>query len=99
MVSRISPSLRREKSLGRQRDHRRHVESALTPAERISLIGDKWAQLRANKATVGDYLNLVSDLKSDPNFNVVASALSGLDAIDRRIASTPEEKSALDSCP
>ena len=74
-----------------------HVESSLTPAERISLIGDKWAQVRANKATVGDYLNLVSDLKSDPNFNVVASALSGLDAINARIASTPEEKDALDS--
>ena len=74
-----------------------HVESSLTPAERISLIGDKWAQVRANKATVGDYLNLVSDLKSDPNFNVVASALSGLDAINARIASTPEERNALDS--
>ena len=32
-----------------------HVESGLTPPERISLVGDEWAQVRANKATVGDY--------------------------------------------
>ena len=37
-----------------------HVESGLTPPERINLAGDEWAQVRANKATVGDYLNLVA---------------------------------------
>jgi aminopeptidase N len=73
------------------------AETSLTPPERISLIGDKWAQVRADKTTVGDYLNLVADLRSDPNFNVVASALAGLDAIDSRIASTPQEKAALDA--
>ncbi len=73
------------------------VETSLSPTERISLIGDKWAQVRANKSTVGDYLNLVTALKSDPNYNVVSSALDGLGAIDARIASTPEEKDALDS--
>ena len=40
-----------------------HVESGLTPPERISLAGDEWAQVRANKATVGDYLGLVEALK------------------------------------
>ncbi len=73
------------------------VETSLSPTERISLIGDKWAQVRANKATVGDYLNLVTALKSDPNYNVVSSALDGLGTIDVRIASTPEEKKGLDS--
>ena len=47
------------------------VESGSHPTERISLIGDEWAQVRANKATVGDYLNLVAALKADPNANVV----------------------------
>ncbi len=73
------------------------VESALSPTERISLIGDEWAQVRANKATVGDYLNLVAAVKDDPNANVVSSALDGLGAVDSRIASTPEEKDALDT--
>ena len=74
-----------------------HVENALTPPERISLIGDEWAQLRANKANVGDYMNLVAAVKSDTNANVVSSALDGLRAIDSRIASTTQEKNALDN--
>ncbi len=48
--------------------------AASTPAERISLIGDEWAQVRANKATVGDYLNLVAALKSDSNAEVSLEA-------------------------
>ncbi len=73
------------------------VESGLTPTERISLIGDEWAQVRANKATVGDYLNLVAAVKADPNADVVSSALDGLGAVDSRIASTPQEKDSLDA--
>ena len=73
------------------------LKPRLTPTERISLIGDEWAQVRANKATVGDYLNLVAAVKADPNSNVVSSALDGFGAVDSRIASTPEEKDALDA--
>ncbi len=40
-----------------------HVETRLEPAERISLIGDEWARVRSDKATVGDYLNLVAAVK------------------------------------
>jgi aminopeptidase N/puromycin-sensitive aminopeptidase len=71
------------------------VETSLTPAERISLIGDEWAQLRSNKATVGDYLNLVAAVKSDPNPEVVSTALAGVTSIYEQIASTPEEKAAI----
>jgi len=71
------------------------VETELTPAERISLTGDEWAQLRANKATAGDYLNLVTALRADPNAAVVSDALGGVDTIYDRIASTAEEKAAL----
>ncbi len=70
------------------------VESGLIPAERISLIGDEYARLRANKATVGDYLNLVAAVKSDSNAEVVSTALGGVDSISERVAATPEEKSA-----
>jgi aminopeptidase N/puromycin-sensitive aminopeptidase len=51
--------------------------------------------LRANKATVGDYLNLVAAIKSDPNSEVLRDALGGVDAIYERVAATPEEKAAL----
>jgi aminopeptidase N/puromycin-sensitive aminopeptidase len=71
------------------------VETNLTPAERISLIGDEWARLRSNKATVGDYLNLVAAVKSDSNAEVVSTALAGVGSIYERIASTPQEKAAL----
>ncbi len=74
-----------------------HVETSLSPTERISLLGDEWAQVRANKATVGDYLDLVAAVKADPNSNVVSSALDGLGAVNARIASTPEERDALDA--
>jgi len=43
----------------------KQVESGLKPEERISLIGDEWAQLRSGKATVGDFMNLVSAVKAD----------------------------------
>ncbi|HEY2471960.1 MAG TPA: M1 family aminopeptidase [Terracidiphilus sp.] len=72
-----------------------HVESSLSPTERINLIGDEWAQVRADKATVGDYLNLVAAVKSDSSANVVSSALDGLGPIESRIASTPAEKDGL----
>jgi aminopeptidase N len=72
-----------------------HTESSLTPTERISLIGDEWAQLRANKASAGDYLNLVAAVKADSNAQVISSALGGIGAIFDRVAATPEEKAAL----
>ncbi len=56
------------------------VETTLTPAERISLIGDEWAQARANKAPIGAYLDLVAAVKTDPEAEVVGAAASGVRA-------------------
>jgi len=72
-----------------------HAESALTPSERISLAGDEWAQVRANKATVGDYLNLVAALKSDPNAEVFSNTAGLLGTIADKVASTKEERDEL----
>jgi aminopeptidase N/puromycin-sensitive aminopeptidase len=72
-----------------------HAESELTPPERISLMGDEWAQVRANKATVGDYLNLVAALKADPEAGVVGNATGTVSTIVEQVAATPEEKAAL----
>jgi aminopeptidase N/puromycin-sensitive aminopeptidase len=73
----------------------KQVETGLKPTERISLIGDEWAQVRADKATVGDYLNLVSAVKSDENAEVVSTALSGVGSIYSRLAATKEEQDRL----
>jgi aminopeptidase N len=71
------------------------VETGLKPAERISLIGDEWAKVRADKATVGDYLDLVAAVKADPNAPVVGSALGGVGAVYQRVAATEQEKEAI----
>lgn len=72
-----------------------HAESALTPSERISLAGDEWAQVRANKATIGDYLNLVAALKSDPSAEVLSNSAGLLGTIADKIASTKDERDEL----
>ncbi len=71
------------------------VESDLTPSERISLLGDEWAQVRANTASVGDYLNLAAAAKSDPNAAVINETFGSLDAVYTRIAATQEQKDKL----
>jgi aminopeptidase N/puromycin-sensitive aminopeptidase len=71
------------------------VETDLTPAERIALTGDEWAQVRADKATIGAYLDLIGALKADPDAEVLSNALGGLTTAYGRIAKTPQEKAAL----
>jgi len=70
------------------------VESDLTPAERIAFLGDEWAQVRANKSAIGDYLDLGSAVKADSNSEVVGKALEGVNTAISRLASTPAEKDA-----
>jgi aminopeptidase N len=72
-----------------------NAESALSPAERISLIGDEWARVRANEAAAGEYLDLVSTIKDDPSAAVIATAVDGLATLYERVAASPEERSAL----
>ena len=72
-----------------------NVETALKPTERISLIGGQWAQVRAGKATVGDYLNLVAAVKTDENAAVISTALGGVGTIQSRIASTDAERDGI----
>ena len=71
------------------------AETALTPAERISLTGDEWAQVRTGKASIGDYLDLVAALRGDPSSGVFASAVDKLGNVTSRIAATGEERSKL----
>ncbi|MGA2673554.1 MAG: M1 family aminopeptidase [Terracidiphilus sp.] len=72
-----------------------NVETALTPAERISLLGDEWAQVRAHKTTVGDYLSLVAAVKADSDAEVVSAATGGVGAAYSRVASNAEERATL----
>ena len=71
------------------------IETALTPAERISLIGDEWARVRANKASAGEYLDVVAAVKDDPSAAVIARAVSGVGTLYERVAASPSEKNEL----
>ena len=71
------------------------IETDLTPPERIILAGDEWAQVRSNKISVSDYLDLATTLRSDPNAPVVSSVVGGIEAVFERLAATQDEKDAL----
>ena len=49
------------------------VETALTPEERIALMGNEWALMRIGKHTMGDYLALGAQLKNTPGAVLLAS--------------------------
>jgi aminopeptidase N/puromycin-sensitive aminopeptidase len=71
------------------------VETTLTPAERIILLGDEWAQVRANKASIGAFLDLAAAVKSDPGAAVMKAAMGGVRAASMRIAANSDERAQL----
>jgi aminopeptidase N len=72
------------------------VETALTPSERIGLLGDRWSLVASGRSSVGDYLDLVLALKQDPNAAVLDSAQKQMEKIDSKIA-TEEDRAELDA--
>ncbi len=68
------------------------IEAALTPSERISLIGDQWAQVRANKANVGSSLDLAAATHGDASAEVMETVVGDLRSIDARLLAAPEEQ-------
>jgi aminopeptidase N/puromycin-sensitive aminopeptidase len=66
------------------------VETALTPPERIGLLGDRWALVRSGQASVGGYLDLVLALKQDPNAAVLDLAHRQLEKVDSDIATNED---------
>jgi aminopeptidase N/puromycin-sensitive aminopeptidase len=70
------------------------AETALAPPERIRLLGDQWAVIRAGQGQVSDFLNLVIALKNDPNGLVMNSAFERVKWIDGHLA-TDEDRALL----
>jgi aminopeptidase N len=62
------------------------VETALTPPERIGLLGDSWALAASGRSSIGDYLDLVMELKQDPNAAVLDTVQKKIEVIDSDIA-------------
>jgi aminopeptidase N/puromycin-sensitive aminopeptidase len=72
-----------------------HVETDLTPEERISLLGDRWALTHAGRSTVDSYLDLVAAIRNDASAEVMNQASANLRTIDAQIAADSEERSQL----
>jgi len=69
-----------------------NAETGLTPPERIGLLGDRWALVRAGQGSVGEFLDLVLAVKQDPNPTVMESAMGRLELVQTQIASDADRE-------
>jgi aminopeptidase N/puromycin-sensitive aminopeptidase len=67
------------------------TETELTPAERIGLVGDQWALMRADRSTAASYMDLMNALSHDTSAAVLRNALAGETVIGERIATDAEQ--------
>jgi aminopeptidase N len=68
------------------------AETRLSAPERIGLVGDQWALVRAGQHTVGDFLNLALALKQDPNAKVMELVLGRVDAVESKVANEEDRR-------
>lgn len=61
------------------------AEQNLSPAERVQLVQDAWAEVRVNRAPVGDFLSLAEALKSDPTRAVTQQISRELEYINDNV--------------
>ena len=57
----------------------------LQPAERMGLLGHQWAGVRADRAPLGDFLDLVDRLADEDHSEVLDAAIAPLDWLDDRV--------------
>ncbi|HET9743909.1 MAG TPA: M1 family metallopeptidase [Terriglobales bacterium] len=67
------------------------LEHGLSPAERISLLGDDWALMRVGRLSISDYLNLVSQLKTERIRQVWSGVLDNLDYVHDKLVTTQDK--------
>lgn len=72
------------------------IQRTLTAPERLSLLGDVWALVRAGRQTVGDFLTLASGFSQDPS-SVVIGQLAGRLGVIRTYLTTPDTKARLEA--
>ncbi len=62
----------------------------LAPVDRANLLGDQFALFVANRAKLGDYLDLLPAMKAEQNIAVWQDTLEHLRRLDRTLEGTPE---------
>ena len=65
------------------------IETALTAPERLTLVDDEWALVRAGRHTAGDYLTIASGFGREQTSGVLARVTSQLDFIDQYLTTDP----------
>ena len=66
-------------------------ETALTPVERVSLVGDEWALVRQGRDTLADYLSLAQGLARDRSGAVIGTLTGRLDYIAEYLVSDQQK--------
>ncbi|HKC71471.1 MAG TPA: M1 family metallopeptidase [Terriglobales bacterium] len=61
------------------------AEQDLSPAERVQLIDDAWAEVRVDRIHVGDFLALAESLKNDPTRAVSDELAQELQYVDQHL--------------
>jgi hypothetical protein len=64
----------------------------VTTERNTRFAGNEWALMRSGRGSVGDYLNLASALRNDPNSGVLDNLSGSIEAIDARIATPADRK-------
>jgi len=61
------------------------AQQDLSPAERVQLIDDAWAEVRVDRIRVGDFLALAESLKNDPTRAVADELAQELQYVDQHL--------------
>jgi aminopeptidase N len=61
------------------------AEQDLSPAERVQLVNDAWAEVRVDRIRVGDFLTLAEFLKNDPTRAVADELSQELQYVDQHL--------------
>ena len=61
------------------------LPKALTAVERMALAGDQWALVRAGKAGIGSFLDVVKALRDEVDYDVLLSLAGPLSLIDHQV--------------
>src|SRR5262245_42727375 len=72
-----------------------HIEGELTPAERMSLLDDEWALVRAGRHSAAEYLTLVTAFSGERTSLVVSEIASRLDFIHQYLTA-PDQRPRLE---
>ncbi len=72
-----------------------HAKTSLSAAERILVVGDEMALMRAGRAKAGDFLDLAAMLKNDDSAGVMDGIESGVSTVWARVAQTDAERKEL----